>query len=288
MNITKDYLEHISGINGMSPGLEQYKFKCNKYSPMYKCNRLLIQLKEVENNINQLSSMSKKSSSFNNSHVKISNATMNIKKSLIEIENDISQIKSKELTNQKINKFSKLLLQNSIDILNSRISDLTVKFKKLLELQANKIKQIETRKNFLNPSSKRNINNNNTFNEYITDLSKDNYNEEDVLLEVKETKQIQEQNNSQYYQNRLKEVQIIEKTMSEISGMMNRLSQTINEHAYIIENIRQNTDIALEHVEKGEKEVKQILESVKNNRWLLIRIFMILICVSVFYIIFMA
>ena len=286
MNITKDYLEHLSGVNGINPGLEQYKFKCNKYSPMYKCNRLLIQIKEVESHINQLSSMTKKSSSFNNSHIKISNAAMNIKKSLIDIENDISQIKSKELNNPQINKFSKILLQNSIDILNSRISDLSMKFKKLLELQAGKIKQIENRKIILTPSSKRNINN--SFNEYTTDLSNENYNEDDVLLEVKQNEQIMEQKESQYYQNRLKDVQIIEKTMSEISGMMNRLSQTINEHAYIIDNIRQNTDIALEHVEKGEKEVKQILESVKNNRWLLIRIFMILICVSVFYIIFMA
>ena len=161
-----------------------------------------------------------------------------------------------------------------------------MKFKKLLELQAGKIKQIENRKIILTPSSKRNINN--SFNEYTTDLSNENYNEDDVLLEVKQNEQIMEHKESQYYQNRLKDVLIIEKTMSEISGMMNRLSQTINEHAYIIDNIRQNTDIALEHVEKGEKEVKQILESVKNNRWLLIRIFMILICVSVFYIIFMA
>ena len=75
--------------------------------------------------------------------------------------------------------------------------------------------------------------------------------------------------------------------MGEISGMMNRLSQITYEHSFLIENIRQNTDIALEHVEKGEKEVKQILENVKNNRWLLIRIFLIIICISVFYIIFM-
>ena len=86
----------------------------------------------------------------------------------------------------------------------------------------------------------------------------------------------------------MKEVQAIEKTMSEISAMMNRLSQMTYEQSFLIENISRNTDIALDHVEKGEKEVKKILENVKNNRWLLIRIFMIIICVSVFYITFMA
>jgi t-SNARE complex subunit (syntaxin) len=286
MNITKEYYEYTLNSNSINQSFEQYKFKCNKYSPMYKCNRLLISLKEVENNIIQLSSISKKSSSFNNTHMKISNAVMDIKKSLIEIEHEISEIKSKELSNPKINKFSKLLLQNSLDILNSRISDLTMKFKKLLELQASKIKQIEDRKIRLTPSSKRNINN--TINEYITDLSNDNYNEEDVLLEVKEQRQTMEQKESKYYQNRLKDVQAIEKTMGEIAGMMNRLSQMTYEHSLIIDNISKNTDIALVHVEKGEKEVKKILDNVKNNRWLLIRIFMIIICVSVFYIIFIA
>ena len=286
MNITKDYFEYTSNINGINPDFEQYKFKCNKYSPMYKCNRLLIRLKEVENNINQLSSISKKSSLFNNTHIKISSPVMDIKKSLMELESEISLIKSKELSNNKINKFSKLLLQNSIDILNSKISDLTLKFQKLLELQASKIKRIEERKIILTPSSKRNMNN--SINEYATDLTDDNnYNENDILLEVKEQKQTMEQKESKYYQNRLKDVQAIEKTMGEISGMMNRLSQITYEHSFLIENIRQNTDIALDHVEKGEKEVKQILENVKNNRWLLIRIFIIIICISVFYIIFM-
>ena len=49
MNITKDYFEYVSNVNGMNPIFEQYKFKCNKYSPMYKCNRLLIRIKEVNN-----------------------------------------------------------------------------------------------------------------------------------------------------------------------------------------------------------------------------------------------
>ena len=286
MNVTKDYFEYITGSNGINPSFENYKFKCNKYSPMYKCNRLLIRIKEVENNINQLSSISKKSSSFNNTHTRTSNATLDIKKSLIDIEKEISDIKSKELSNNKMNRFSKLLLQNSVDILNSKISDISMKYKKLLELQATKIKQIEKRRIILTPSSQRKINN--SFNEYATDFTgNNNYNEEDVLLEVKDKQQIMTQKESQYYQSRLKEVQEIEKTMGEISSMMNRLSQITYEHSFLIENISKNTDIALEHVEKGEREVKKILENVKNNRWLLIRIFMIIICVSVFYIIFM-
>ena len=284
MNITKNYYDYILDINQDNPN---YKFKYEKYSPMHKCNRLLLQIKDIESNITQLSSMSRKSSSFNNSHTKISNATMNIKKSLIEIESEVGELKSKELKNNSINinKFSKLLIDNSIDILNDHISELTLKFQKLLQQQAEKIKNIEKRKRNISSNKKKNINN--SINEYATDFSTNNFNEEDTLLEVG-NQQITQNKESEYYKNRLNDVQAIEKTMSEISGMMNRLSQMTYEHSLMVDNISKNTDIALENVEKGEKEVKQLLEKAKSNKWLFIKIFFILLCISIFYIIFIA
>ena len=285
MDITKEYYDYISGTNENAP---KFQFKYEKYSPMHKCNRILIQIKDVENNINQLSSMSRKSSSFNNSHFKISTATMNIKKSLIEIESELEVLKSKELknnSNKNMNRFSKLLMENSIEILNSHVSDLTLKFQKLLQQQAEKIKNIEKRKRNISSNKKKNIIN--TFNEYTTDLSENKFNEDDVLLEVG-NQQITQNKESEYYKNRLNDVQAIEKTMAEISGMMNRLSQMTYEHSFLIDNISRNTDIALEHVEKGENEVKQILENAKSNIWLFIKIFFILLCISIFYIIFIS
>ena len=275
MNITKDYYDNILGNNH---NIYNYNFKYEKFSSMHKCNRLLIKINEVKNNIDQLSLISKKSSSFNNSHYKISNASVNIKKSLMEIESEFEELKSKHLNNNdlSLNKYSKLLLENSLDIINNNISDLTLKFQKLLK---------EQRKKFISSSNRKN-NINNTFNEYATDFTNNNFNEEeDVLLEVGD-KQIYKNRESEYYKSRLSEVQSIEKTMSEISGIMNRLSQMTYEHSFMIDNISKNTDIALENVEKGEKEIKKALERAKSNKWLFIKIFFILICISIFYIIF--
>ena len=283
MNITKEYYDYVSSMNQNIP---KYIFKYEKYSTMHKCARLLMKIKEVENNIIQLSSMSKKSSSFNNSHLKISAATMNIKKLLMEIESELDELKSNELiSNKNMNKFSKVLIENSIDVLNSYISELTLKFQKLLQQQAEKIKNIEKRKTNISSNKKKNIN---VFNEYVTDITNNNnYNEEDVLLEVR-NKQMTQYKETQYYKNRLDDVQMIEKTMGEISGLVKRLGQMTYNQSFIIDGIRRNTDIALEHVEKGEKEVKQILENAKSNKWLFIKIFFILLCMTIFYIIFIA
>ena len=284
MEITREFYDYVSSIK---PNPVQYKFRCEKYSPIHKCNRLMKQISEVENRIEYLTNKSKQSSSFNDTHLKISSLSMDIKKSLIDIQNEIQEIKDNDLKNNVTNKYYKVFLGNSIDTLTNNANDLATKFQKFLQLQATTIKKIEQRKSKLSLSS-RNTNKINSYNEYASDLSGTNYNtEEDILLTVGgQQKQIN--NNSQYYQKRLNDVLNIERLMSDISELMHTFSININRQGEMIENISRNTDISLENVEKGEKEVKTILESVKSHRWLLIRIFLILICFSVFYIIFLS
>ena len=76
--------------------------------------------------------------------------------------------------------------------------------------------------------------------------------------------------------------------MVQILELMKRLTQKVSEHSFLIENISKKNDISFIHVDKGEKEVKKKLKKIQNNRRLLMRIFLIIICVSIFYIIFMA
>lgn len=280
MDITKEFHNYLNTTNCL---LSSYKFKYEKYSPIHKCSRLSRRIKEVESNLEQLLSIIKKSSSFNNSHLKYSTASMNIKQSLIEIESEMKNIKQKDLYLCN-NNFIKEIVNNSLDILNQKTSDLTQKYQKFLQTQASIIKKNEHKKMDL---SKYNTAKINTFNEYTINYdNNNNYDDEDVLLNI--TGQAQTNIKKNEYINRVEEAQAIEKTMGEISGMMNRLSQMVYNHRLMINNIDQNTDIALGNVERGSKEVKDILENVKGNRGLLLRIFFIIIVVSVIYILFFA
>ena len=279
MDITKEFHNYLNTTNCL---LSSYKFKYEKYSPMHKCSRLSRRIKEVESNLDQLLSIIKKSSSFNNSHLKYSTASMNIKQSLIEIESEMKNIKQKDLYLCN-NNFTKEIVNNSLDILNQKTSDLTQKYQKFLQTQASIIRKNEDKKINL---SKYNTAKRNTFNEYTINYDNNNYDDEDVLLNI--TGQTQTNIKKNEYINRVDEAQAIEKTMGEISGMMNRLGQMVYNHRLLINNIDQNTDIALGNVERGSKEVKDIMENVKGNRGLLLRIFFIIIVVSVIYILFFA
>ena len=278
MNITKELFESFSNKNYN----ERFKFKCENYSPMYKCNRILRQIDEVNRNIDHIASQSKKSSAFNDHHLKFSNATGNIKNNLKEIENEMKILQNKDMKNNIFNKFEKVIINNSFDVLNNKTSDLTIKFKKFLQAQTDLIKKVEERKNRLSKSKNQNINK--QYNEFIN--TNNNNEDEDILLNM--AGQVQEKKNVNYYQNRLNDVQTIEKTMGEISSMMNRLGQMTYSHSLMIDNIKLNTDITYDNVESGSKEIKFMVDDVKGNRAFLIKIFLIIIVVSVIYILFLA
>jgi syntaxin 5 len=76
--------------------------------------------------------------------------------------------------------------------------------------------------------------------------------------------------------------------MSEIGGMVARLGQMTYTQSIMIENIGTNTQEAYDNVEAGANEVKKMLDDVKSNRGLLIKIFLIVIVTSVVYILLFA
>ena len=164
-----------------------------------------------------------------------------------------------------------------------------MKFQKFLQNQSefikNKIRRIN---NLTGASSASALNNKKSKNEYIyTSLP----NDDDDILEVDSFTQSQStmqmtSNTNQYYQDRSNSVQIIEKTMGELSSMFTRLGQLVYEQRSMIEKIDNNTDISLHNIEMGERELIKIRRDVSSNRGLIIKIFLILIITSVIYILF--
>ena len=280
MNVTKEFYDYVSNIK---TDIKPFSFKCEKYSPMHKCIRLLKQINEADNNIKQITSMSKKSSAFNDHHLKFSSASSNIQRSLIEIENEMKMLKNKDIKNTPLNKYEKFAINNSLEILNLRTGQLTYNFKQFLVKQSELIQKVEKRKTKLSRSRTTTSN----YNEFVNSNENNKNEENDVLLNVNNT-QIQEKKQSKYYEGRLEEVKAIEKTMSTVSTMMKRIGEMIYGQGLMIDNISRNTDIAYDNVEKGSQEVKKMLDNVKGNRKLLLKIFLIIIFASVIYILFLA
>eukprot|EP01156_Anaeramoeba_ignava_P020075 Anaeramoba_ignava/c12699_g1_i2.p1 GENE.c12699_g1_i2~~c12699_g1_i2.p1 ORF type:complete len:148 (+),score=48.16 c12699_g1_i2:597-1040(+) len=108
-------------------------------------------------------------------------------------------------------------------------------------------------------------------------------NQEENFFEDFQTQKTIANQSTRYYQERVDAVEDIEKTINEVSSVFNQLSVIINEQDVQIDWIEKNVEDTLVNVEKGETELTKYMQSLKSNRWLIFKIFIVLI---IFIIIF--
>lgn len=93
-------------------------------------------------------------------------------------------------------------------------------------------------------------------------------------------------NDVTYLENRNVALQGIEATISELGVVYQQLAAMISEQAETVQRIDTNIEQMSFNVERGQHELARYLRSVSSNRWLLIKIFAILIIFIVFWSIF--
>lgn len=82
-------------------------------------------------------------------------------------------------------------------------------------------------------------------------------------------------------------MQNIEKTIIELGGIFQQLGTMIREQDELIDRIDVNVNSTVENVESAYGELLKYLQSVTSNRWLIIKIFFVLIVFFVLFVIFM-
>lgn len=92
----------------------------------------------------------------------------------------------------------------------------------------------------------------------------------------------------QYLQSRADTMQNIESTIVELGGIFSQLAHMIKEQEEIMVRIDSNVDDTAMNVEAGHGEILKYFQSVTSNRWLMIKIFGVLIFFFIFFVIFMA
>ncbi len=133
-------------------------------------------------------------------------------------------------------------MKNSLELLNSQLKNLTLKFNKFLQSQSQIIKSVEQRRNNLSGGINTLKKNKNEYvytslpnNDYYNE--NDNQKDQDDLLEL-ENQQTTIQFNSNknaYYQERSNAVNYVERMMNDLSSMFSRISQIAYEQRSMIE-----------------------------------------------------
>ncbi|KAJ8672705.1 hypothetical protein QAD02_003965 [Eretmocerus hayati] len=91
-----------------------------------------------------------------------------------------------------------------------------------------------------------------------------------------------------YLQSRAETMQNIESTIVELGGIFQQLAHMVKEQEEIVERIDSNIEDTELNVTAAHAEILKHFKSVTNNRWLMIKIFAILIFFFIFFVVFMA
>lgn len=92
----------------------------------------------------------------------------------------------------------------------------------------------------------------------------------------------------EYLQDRANTMQNIESTIIELGGIFSQLATMIKEQDESILRIDHHTEQAAENVIAGHGEILKYFQNVTSNRWLMVKIFGVLIFFFIFFVIFMA
>lgn len=92
----------------------------------------------------------------------------------------------------------------------------------------------------------------------------------------------------EYYSSRADTMHTIESTIVELGGIFSQLAHMVKEQEEMVQRIDTNVEDTLLNVELGHNEILKYFQSVTSNRWLMIKIFAVLIFFFLLFVIFMA
>ena len=91
-----------------------------------------------------------------------------------------------------------------------------------------------------------------------------------------------------YLRDRANAMQTVEQTIVELGGIFKQLATMIKEQEEQIQRIDSNVDDVELNVNEAHSELLQYFQSVPSNRWLMIKIFIVLIVFFVIFVVTMA
>lgn len=90
----------------------------------------------------------------------------------------------------------------------------------------------------------------------------------------------------QYYGLRANAMREIESSLHQLQGFFTQLAHLVADQGEMLERIDQNVDTAVSNVSDAHERLVGALKSASNNRWLIVKIFAIIIVTIVIFVMF--
>ncbi|GAB6021095.1 Syntaxin-5 [Chamberlinius hualienensis] len=252
--------------------------------------------------LEKLTLLAKRNSLFDDRPVDIEELTYIIKQDIGSLNKQIAQLQTLVKSQQNANGSHMQTHSSSVVVsLQSKLASMSNDFKKVLEVRTENLKLQKNRRDqftqgavtsSLPPSAIAGYHQGSVLmaddkasgrNDYSINMGSDlvpsSYYQQQQLL-------VDEQDS--YLQNRAETMQNIESTIVELGGIFQQLAFMVKEQEEMIQRIDSNVEDTTMNVEAAHTEIVKYFRSVTSNRWLMIKIFAVLLFFFIIFIVFMA
>lgn len=180
--------------------------------------------------------------------------------------------------------------KNVVQLLNTKMKNVSGNFKEVLELrQKNEMENRSRKEKFFNnlhanppqgaAAQQGRVASDNPFLMEMNNSNNASSSGNSELLSLPQSQQLQllEEQSTQYLQERNLAVETIESTINEVGNLFQQLSTMINEQSETIQRIDNNVEEIDLNITGAQRELMKYFTSINNNRWMALKIFGILI-----------
>lgn len=244
--------------------------------------------------------MAKRKSLFDDKPAEIQELTYIIKGDLNSLNQQIGQLQ--EISRHQGRTSGKHLHSHSSNMvmtLQTRLASMSSNFQQVLEVRTENLKQQKTRREQFSqtpvtstlPPKRDNQPGSLLYSEQDDQVSIDLSSSTQPLLQKNQMQQQQMllyDDTDQYVQQRAETMQNIESTIVELGGIFQQLAHMVKEQEETVGRIDSNVQDVEMNVEAAHSQILKYFQSVSKNRWLMIKIFGVLIFFFIFFVLFVA
>uniref|UniRef100_A0A7S2JJE2 t-SNARE coiled-coil homology domain-containing protein n=1 Tax=Cyanoptyche gloeocystis TaxID=77922 RepID=A0A7S2JJE2_9EUKA len=247
--------------------------------------------------LQRLTKLAQKKSIFDDPAAEIQELTYNIKQDITNLNNQIGRLQHHIQERRDVlgSKQGEQHSQTVVDSLKSTLNATTKEFKDVVQMRTENLKQQQIRKQqFTFSNGTAGIPPSETLGKQkivpvgsSAPLMDSQSNRSDFVLDMAHAAQSQMYQNN-YQASRATAVESVESTIVELSSIFTQLATMVSEQAELVERIDSNVEEMAYNVEQGQNQLLKYLNTVSSNRWLIIKVFFVLLVFLVFFVVFIA
>ncbi|MCO5595028.1 hypothetical protein L7F22_049065 [Adiantum nelumboides] len=284
-----------------------------------RASKIGLSIHQTSQKLSKLAKLAKRTSMFDDPAVEIQELTAVIKEDITALNATISDLQtlcSSQSDNSNQSKQSSEHSMTVVDNLKSRLMNTTKEFKEVLTLRTENLKVHENRRQLFSANTSKEKN---PFvrqrplafgnkseastsaspwaNGAISPLpllnTRRGRNEENIASSSSFTMQQQQQQQmvplqDSYMQSRAEALQNVESTIMELGSIFTQLATMVAQQGEIALRIDENMDETLSNVEGAQGALLKYLNRISSNRWLILKIFFVLIVFLLIFVVFVA